>query len=119
MKYQLGDVESKFAEIIWSNEPISSGELVKLCEKEMSWKKSTVYTVLKKLCNRGIFQNKNSIVTSILSKEELDRRKGKEFVDESFGGSLPRFLAAFMENQKLNKQQIDEIKKTIEQYEED
>lgn len=119
LKYQLGDAEARFADIIWNHEPIQSGELVKLCEKEMSWKKSTVYTVLRKLCARGIFENKNSIVISKISKEEFAQLQSKEFIDGTFNGSLPGFLTAFMGNKKINKKQAEELKKLIEQYEEE
>lgn len=119
LKYQLGDVDAKFAEIIWKNEPISSGELVKVCEREMAWKKSTVYTVLRKLCQRGIFDNTNSVVTSKISKEEFAERQSKEFVEDTFKGSLPGFLTAFMGGKKISKTQAEELKKLIEQYEEE
>lgn len=119
LKYQLGDVEAKFAEIIWNNEPISSGNLVKICEKEMAWKKSTVYTVLRKLCQRGIFDNTNSIVTARISKEKFMQKQSKEFVEDTFQGSLPGFLTAFMGGKKLSKKQAEELKKLIEQYEEE
>lgn len=119
LKYQLGDADAKFAEIIWKHEPISSGDLVKLCEAEMSWKKSTVYTVLRKLCQRGIFDNTDSIVTAKISKEEFMRLQSEEFVDDTFAGSLPGFLTAFMGSKKLSRKQAEELKQLIEQYEED
>ena len=119
LKYQLGDADARFAELIWKNEPISSGDLVKICETGMSWKKSTVYTVLRKLCQRGIFDNTDSIVTSKISKEEFMQRQSKEFVEDAFKGSLPGFLTAFMGGRKLNKKQAEELKKLIEQYEEE
>lgn len=117
LRHQLGDADMQFAEIIWDNEPLSSGDLVKLCESKMGWKKSTVYTVLKKLCQRGIFQNVDSIVSSVLSKEEFAGLRSQEFVEDAFGGSLPQFLTAFMNKSKLDKTQIEEIKKMIEAYE--
>ncbi|MDD3369168.1 MAG: BlaI/MecI/CopY family transcriptional regulator [Lachnospiraceae bacterium] len=119
LKYQLGDADARFAEIIWSNEPISSGDLVKLCEQEMSWKKSTVYTVLRKLCQRGIFENNDSIVTSKISREKFMQLQSIEFVADTFGGSLPGFLTAFMGGKKLDKEQAEKIKQLIEQYQED
>ena len=94
-EYKLGAVEMRFAEIMWTHEPLSSGQLVKLCEEELAWKKSTTYTILRRLCERGIFQNENSMVTSCISKEEFYARQSEAFVEESFVGSLPRFLAAF------------------------
>ena len=93
---RLGAVESRFADIIWENEPLSSGELVKLCEKELTWKKSTTYTVLKKLCEKGIFQNEKGTVTSLISKSELDSHQSERFVEDNFGGSLPAFIASIV-----------------------
>ena len=114
--YKLGIVEQKFAEIIWQNEPISSGELVKLCQKELDWKKSTTYTVLKKLCEKGIFQNINGMVTSLISKDDFFSLQSKNFVDETFDGSLPAFIAAFTKKQKLSKKEIDEVQKMIDRF---
>lgn len=114
--YKLGIVEQKFAELIWKNEPISSGELVKLCLKELEWKKSTTYTVLKKLCEKGIFKNDNGTVTSLISKDDFFALQSKNFVDETFEGSLPAFIAAFTKKQELSKKDIDEIRKMIETY---
>ena len=114
--YKLGFVEQKFAELIWQNEPISSGELVKLCLKELEWKKSTTYTVLKKLCEKGIFQNDNGTVTSLISKDEFFALQSKNFVDETFEGSLPAFIAAFTKKQTLTKKEIAEIRAMIDSY---
>ncbi len=119
LKYQLGDADAKFADIIWDKEPIASGELVKVCEREMGWKKSTVYTVLRKLCQRGIFDNTDSIVTSKISREEFMQRQSTEFVEDAFAGSLPGFLTAFMGGRKLSRKQAEELKQLIEQYEEE
>ncbi|MBQ5332875.1 MAG: BlaI/MecI/CopY family transcriptional regulator, partial [Oscillospiraceae bacterium] len=85
---KLGKMESKFAELIWENENISSGELVKLCEKELGWKKSTTYTMLRRLCEKGLFKNENGQVISLISKDELAAKKGEELIKESYGGSL-------------------------------
>ncbi len=114
---KLGVVETRFAELVWAKEPISSGDLVKLCAKELEWKKSTTYTVLKKLCDKGIFQNVNGIVTSILSQKEFQSRQSKRFVKDTFSGSLPAFIAAFAENNGLSDQDISEIRKMIDAYE--
>ena len=114
--YKLGIVEQKFAELIWQNEPINSGELVKLCLKELDWKKSTTYTVLKKLCEKGIFQNINGMVTSLISKDEFFALQSKNFVDETFDGSLPAFIAAFTKKQKLSQKEIDEVQKMIDRF---
>lgn len=114
-EYKLGEIEMKFADLIWSNEPISSGELVKLCEKELSWKKSTTYTILRRLCERGFFQNKDGAVTSLISKQEFMSLQSEEFVEETFAGSLPRFLAAFAMRKKLSENEIAEIQKLIDE----
>lgn len=116
--YKLTETEEKFAALIWQNEPIGSGDLVKLCEKEMKWKKSTTYTVLKKLCDKGIFQNESAIVSSIITKEKYYAKQSIRFVEDTFGGSLPKFLTAFIGAKKLNKQQVEELKKLIEEHEE-
>lgn len=114
--YKLGIVEQKFAELIWQNEPISSGELVKLCIKELEWKKSTTYTVLKKLCDKDIFQNENGTVTSLISKDDFFALQSKSFVDETFEGSLPAFIAAFTKKQTLSEKDIAEIRAMIDSY---
>ena len=113
---RLGIVESHFADIIWSNEPLSSGELVKICEKELEWKKSTTYTMLKRLCKRGLFQNEDGIVSSLMSKEEFGAAQSEKFVEDTFQGSLPAFFAAFTKRKKLSRNEIDEIKKMIDSY---
>ncbi len=117
-EFQLGAIETKFAEIIWSNEPISSTEIVKLAQKELEWKKSTTYTVLKRLCEKGIFQNNNGTVTALISKAEFYSIQSEKFVDETFKGSLPAFFAAFTGRRKLSKAEIAELKKMVDEYEE-
>ena len=116
--YKLAQSEAKFAELIWRHEPISSGELVKVCEKEMDWKKSTTYTVLKKLCEKGIFQNENAVVTSLLKKDEFYAKQSRRFVEDTFSGSLPKFLTAFIGGKKLSDHQADELKKLIDEHKE-
>lgn len=111
--YKLGAMETRFAELIWNNEPIASGELVKLCEKELGWKKSTTYTMLRRLCERKIFQNQNGIVSSLMSKQEFHALQSEKFIDETFGGSLPKFLAAFSSRKKLSDKEIDELQDLI------
>ena len=111
---KLGFVESQFAEIIWHNEPLSSRELVQLCEEKLQWKKSTTYTVLKKLCERGVFQNKDSFVSSLISKAEFFSMQSEKFVEESFGGSLPAFIAAFTARKSLSTEEVAEIHRMIE-----
>ena len=113
---ELGVVQAQFAEIVWNHEPVPSGELVKLCEKELKWKKSTTYTVLRKLCDKGIFQNVNGIVSSIMSKEDFYATKSEQFVQDTFQGSLPAFIAAFTTKKKLSKEEVDEIQKMIDAY---
>lgn len=113
--YKLGAMETRFAELIWNNEPIGSGDLVKLCEKELIWKKSTTYTMLRRLCERGIFQNKEGIVSSLMSKQEFHALQSEKFVEETFDGSLPRFLAAFTMRKKLSEKEIDELRKLIDE----
>jgi len=116
--YKLTESEEKFAELIWQNEPVGSGELVKLCEKEMKWKKSTTYTVLKKLCEKGIFKNEDAVVSSMVTKDEYYSGQSIRFVEDTFGGSLPKFLAAFISGRKLSRQQAEELKKLIDEHKE-
>ena len=111
---RLGAVESRFADIIWANEPLSSRELVRLCEAELHWKKPTTYTVLRKLCERGIFQNQDSIVTARITREEFHAMQSEKFVDETFEGSLPAFLAAFTTRKALTGEEIAQIRAMID-----
>lgn len=113
---KLGAMEAKFAELMWNNEPISSGDLVKLCEKELNWKKSTTYTMLRRLCERGIFQNNNSMVSSLISKSALHALQSEKFIEDTFDGSLPHFLAAFATRRKLNEGEIEELQRLINQH---
>ena len=111
---RMGTAEAKFADIIWNNEPISSGDLAKLANKEFEWKKTTSFTVLKRLCERGIFQNQNGTVTSLISRNAFYARHSEKYVEEAFGGSLPAFLTAFGTRKKLTDKEIDEITKIID-----
>ena len=113
---ELGVVQERFADLVWANEPVASGELVKICEKELEWKKSTTYTVLRKLCEKGLFQNEDGIVTSLISKEEFYSAKSKQIVEGSYSGSLPAFVAAFISNKKLTAKEADEIQKMIDEF---
>lgn len=115
LDYKLGVMETKFAELMWNNEPISSGELVKLCEQELSWKRSTTYTMLRRLCERGIFQNINGVVSSLMSRQQFQGLQSEKFVEETFDGSLPRFLAAFTIRKKLSEKEINELQKLIDE----
>ena len=117
-KYKLGEMEQKFADLIWENEPISSRRLTELCEKAFSWKRTTTYTMLKRLCEREIFQNDRGTVTSLMSKSEFGAAQGEQFLTETFDGSLPRFLAAFTRRKKLSDKEITEIQKLIDDHRE-
>ena len=116
---RLAEMETKFADIIWEREPIESPELVKIAERELNWKKSTTYTILKRLCERGIFKNENTIVSSVIKKAEFYAKQSRNYVEETFEGSLPKFFAAFVGEGKLNKQQAEELKRLIDEHEED
>lgn len=111
---RLGEVESRFADIIWNNEPLSSRRLAELAQERLNWKRTTTYTVLKRLCDRELFQNKDSIVTSLVSREEFYARQSEQFVEETFQGSLPAFLAAFGSRKKLSDAEIEELQKVID-----
>jgi predicted transcriptional regulator len=117
-EYKLTESEEKFAELIWQSEPVGSGDLVKLSGKEMNWKKSTTYTVLKKLCEKDIFQNENAVISSLVTKDEYYAKQSIGFVEDTFGGSLPKFLTAFIGGKKLSKHQAEELKKLIDQHKE-
>lgn len=116
---RLGAVEGRFADLIWENEPINSTALVRLCAKELDWKKSTTYTVLKKLCERGIFQNVGGTVSALVSREDFAAAQSERFVEETFAGSLPAFLAAFASRKPLSAGEVEEIQKLIDAYRED
>ena len=113
---RLGAVESQFADIIWKNAPLSSRDLVKLCQQQLEWKKSTTYTVLKKLCDRGIFQNEDGIVTPLVSRQEFHARQSQRFVEETFQGSLPAFISAFASGKKLSPQDVSDIRRMLDEY---
>ena len=113
-KYKLGEVEMKFADIIWEKEPLSSGELAKLCEEKLGWKKSTTYTILKRVCERELFVNEGGVVTSLVSKQEFLSNKSEQFVEETFAGSLPGFVAAFTAGRKLSEEEVKELQEIIE-----
>lgn len=113
---KLGPVESRFADIIWANEPLHSRELVNLCQKELNWKKPTTYTVLRKLCERGLFRNENGTVFSVISREEFYAMQSEKFVEDTFSGSLPAFFAAFTRRKQLTSQEIAEIRQMIDAY---
>ena len=111
---RMGAAEARFAEIIWEWEPIASGELARLALKQIGWKKTTAFTVLKRLCDRGLFQNDGGTVTSLLSREEYYTRHSEQYVQETFGGSLPAFLTAFGSGKRLSDREVEELKGLIE-----
>ncbi|MBM6926668.1 BlaI/MecI/CopY family transcriptional regulator [Pseudoflavonifractor phocaeensis] len=113
--WKLGAVEAKFADLIWAGEPMPSAQLVRRAEEVLDWKKSTTYTVLKRLCQRGIFQNEGGVVTALLSREEFYARQSEEFVAQTFDGSLPAFLTAFTRRKKLSREEIAQLQKLIDQ----
>lgn len=117
--YIMTETEQEFAQIIWNNEPLGSGQLVKLASEKLNWKKSTTYTVLRKLCENGIFKNEDTVVSAVISQEEYIRRKGEVYLEEHYNGSLPKFVAAFMNKKKLERSEIEELAKMIEEYRED
>ena len=114
--YQLGEMETRFAEIIWENEPMTSMDLAKRAEQAFAWKKTTSYTVLKRLCEKGLFRNEKTIVTSCMTREEYDAGRSEQFVEETFQGSLPAFLAAFLGKKRLTAEQADELHRMVEKY---
>lgn len=113
---KLHDAEYRFACIVWDHEPIQSGELAKITEQILGWKRTTTYTVLKKLCNREIFKNESSIVVSLVKREEVQQYESREVMEKSFGGSLPRFITAFLGNGSLSEKEAEDIKELIDRY---
>ena len=109
-----GAVEERFAELIWAHEPLSSRELAELCQKELNWKRPTTYTVLRKLCEKGILQNAEGIVSSRISRADFLAMRGERFVAETYGGSLPAFVAAFTARNRLTEEEADAIQKLID-----
>ncbi len=115
---QLGVVESRFADLIWESEPVTSGDVVKMAESTLGWKKSTTFTVLRRLCEKGLFKNEKGTVTSLISKQDFYSLQSEQFVEETFGGSLPAFLAAFTKRKKLTEAEIEELRKMVNDYKE-
>ena len=113
---ELASVQERFADIVWANEPIASGDLVKVCERELNWKKPTTYTVLRKLCEKGLLQNVDGIVSSLVSKDDFYSAKSEQIVEDSYEGSLPAFIAAFTSRKKLSRKDVDEIQKMIDEF---
>ena len=113
---KLFDSEYRLLSIVWENEPIQSGDLCKLCQERLGWKRTTTYTVLKKLCNKGVLRNEAAIVTSIVRREEVQRQEGQVVLDKAFGGSLPQFIAAFLGEQGISDAEAQEIREMIDRY---
>ena len=116
MEIELGAIQERFADLVWANEPLTSGERVKLCEKELNWKKPTTYTVLRKLCEKGLLQNENGVVSSRISREDFYASKSEQIIEDSYRGSLPAFIAAFISRKELSAQEADEIQKMIDTF---
>lgn len=115
---KIFESEYRFCEILWENEPVSSSELAKLCNERLEWKKSTTYTVIKRLTERGVIKSENAIVTSLVSREEVQSQESADIVEKSFDGSLPAFIAAFTKRKNLSSQEIEEIQQIIDRYKE-
>lgn len=112
---QLGIVEAKFADIIWEREPVTSSELVRIASTELGWKRTTTHTVLRRLCDKGLFINEGGMVRKIMARQDFYANQSRQYVKNSFSGSLPAFIAAFTRNHKLKQTEIEEIKKMIEE----
>lgn len=115
---RLAEGEYRFARIVWEHEPLPSGKLVELSQQELGWKKSTTYTVLKKLVERGVLRNENAVVTAVIPQEEILREESRAVVERTFEGSLPSFLAHFMGGRTISDEEADELKAIIDRYRE-
>ena len=115
---QLGVIESRFADIIWEHEPVTSSELVKLAAEAFSWKRTTTHTVLKRLCDKGLFENNNRTVTSLISRSQFHAMQSRKFVEDTFDGSLPAFVAAFTKDTSLTPEEAAQIRAMIDQAQE-
>lgn len=113
---KLCESDYRFMCVIWDNEPLTSGKLVELCASELGWKKSTTYTTLKKLCEKGFAKNENTVVTSLVNKEDVVAYASDHFVNQTFGGSLPQFLVAFLGGKKISEEEAEELKKLIDEH---
>ena len=108
--------EYRFCLILWEHEPIKSSELVKLCKEQLGWKPTTTYTVIKRLSERGVLKNENTVVTSLVSKDEVQAAEINEMVEKTFEGSLPAFIAAFTKHRKISEEEIDEVQRMIDSF---
>ena len=113
---KLGMVEAHFADIVWQHAPMTTKELVAICERELNWKRTTTYTVLKKLCERGIFATENSTVSALVSREEFYAIQSEKFVEDTYAGSLPAFIAAFATRKRPSEQELDEIRRMLDAF---
>ena len=116
---ELGVVQERFADIVWANEPVASGDLVRICEKELNWKKPTTYTVMRKLCEKGLLINENGTVRSLISREEFYSAKSEQIVADSYRGSLPAFIAAFISRKDISPEEAEEIRRMIDEFREE
>lgn len=119
MEIQLGVIEAKYADMIWEHEPVTSSELVKMTAVEFNWKRTTAHNVLRRLIDKGLFRNENGLVTAVISREEFYSKQSRQYVEDTFAGSLPAFIAAFTQNKKLTQAEAEEIRRMIDQAEED
>ena len=116
MEYHIADSEYRFMQVVWEAAPVGSGRLVELCQEKLGWKKSTTYTVLKKLCDRGIFQNQGGTVTALISRQAYYARQSQRFVEETFDGSLPAFIAAFASGRTLSNRDLEDIRRMLDEF---
>ena len=116
---RLCESDQRFMNVIWDNEPLSSGTLVSLCARELGWKKSTTYTMLKRLCQRGFAKNENTMVSSLISRDSVQAYESEHVVQRTFGGSLPCFLASFLGGKTISDEEAAELKRLIDQHRED
>lgn len=113
---KIFESEYRFCEILWEHEPVPSSELVRLCKEKLEWKKSTTYTVIRRLSERGVLKSENAIVTSLVSKEDVQSAESEEVIEKTFSGSLPNFVAAFTRRKKLTQKEIQEIMQIIDEH---
>lgn len=118
-QYELGEMEQRFADLMWAHCPLPSGQLVQLCEQHLNWKKSTTYTMLRRLCQRNIFENRDGVVHVLLDKDTFHSLQGEAMIQENFGGSLPQFLVAFTRRNKLSTEEVTALQQLIDQHKED
>lgn len=117
-KFNLTESEYRFVKIIWDNQPMASSQLVEKCADAFGWKKSTTYTTLKRLCEKQVLKNENSTVTALISRTDVEKYRSSHIVNEAFDGSLPKFIAAFMQDKKLSQQEAEALKAMIDNYKE-